>query len=421
MPVEQRVINYLTLLKETDSLDLPEEKQCTGRDKYLIYLIDNFDQQLKIVPELMVSHGELLHKVVISGRDDIDVRTLNTSLGRGLALVIEELINGGCADAVISSIPGSNYTYRQINSIVHTPSRITSDNIHLFKEQLLRKLETIGQHGFPSLEYLTQLDLNSVKLREDARKTLFIETLGKMKIPVLLPYGNTDRTHNGEIKAVNLLSLSTTAKVYSGIDPKGKRLAGYPYSVLSSGDEKAVYQMVECPDADDPTRAKLDVNGDSISDFSYSRKDLIPYYDPEANLAFAPPLLNKDEFAALLNKKGTASAENQPRQIVLTTGQYSVLVGNAEKNHVTGVSDQTKSFVWLHSRRYIDPFFFNPQCQTKGELIGTSLIPPMKVKELLPQKSNLKNPAGQGAKRDFYKGEKSTLKTPSSPDEYAAL
>ena len=91
--------------------------RCRDAARYRVYLIDSFSQAINLVPEVRTSHGELLMRLLNTGRDDIEVVVLNTSLSRGLARVIQDLVEGACVDAVVSSIPGSNYTYDQISSL----------------------------------------------------------------------------------------------------------------------------------------------------------------------------------------------------------------------------------------------------------------------------------------------------------------
>jgi hypothetical protein len=98
----------------------------------------------------------------------------------------------------------------------------------------------------PSAEWLEKIDVNLAKLRNDALKFLYIEALGRFNVPVILPYGNPDTLYKGQIKTVNLLSLASNACVYSALDQEGDRVEGFPYSPLSSGDERAVYNIVEC-------------------------------------------------------------------------------------------------------------------------------------------------------------------------------
>ena len=61
-----------------------------------VYLIDNFEQDLYLVPEVRTSHGDMLLRLLQAGRDDIQVRILNTSLSKRLALVIQDLLEGVC-------------------------------------------------------------------------------------------------------------------------------------------------------------------------------------------------------------------------------------------------------------------------------------------------------------------------------------
>lgn len=63
--------------------------------------IDDFEQNVDIVPEIRTSHGEMLSRLLQSGRNDIAVTTFNTALSKGLAQIIDQLRNGACIDAII--------------------------------------------------------------------------------------------------------------------------------------------------------------------------------------------------------------------------------------------------------------------------------------------------------------------------------
>lgn len=171
-------------------------------------MIDNFEQRVELIPEITTTHGEVVQKILVSGRSDIIVKTLNTSLSKGLALVLDDLMQGECADAVISSMPGSNYSYSQ-------------DNILNFQEELKRLLKKIAYNGFPSVTWLEQVDVNSSKLRNDAKMVAFADALGMFKIPFLIPYGNKDASYKNEVRSVNILSLVPNVRAYCASDKFG--------------------------------------------------------------------------------------------------------------------------------------------------------------------------------------------------------
>lgn len=382
LPVENRLIYSLA----NHDIDFNHrESPCKTQDKYTVYLIDNFDQMVKISAEITVSHGDLLQKILLSGRDDIDVHSLNTSLNRGLALVLDEMLRGKCVDAIISSIPGSNYSYSQASSILQQDITLSDDNLLDYLEPMRQTIRNIGLVGFPSTEYLTDLKVNSVKLRNDARKVVLMEAIGKFGVPVILPYGNIDYLDHGEVKMINILGLATNVRIFSGLDSQGRRLENYPYSPLSSGDAQAVHQITECPDHEDPTIANLDINDDGISDFQYKRTDIIPYYDEDANLSYTPSLISSLEYQRLKQDTPYNSHANSDLGYVVTTAQYLKLIKKPFIRLTTQTQQNLKknSLVWINSPKYGYDFAFNPQCQIRGQLIGTSLIPPTKVKEIL--------------------------------------
>lgn len=108
--------------------------------------------------------------MLLSGRSDIDVEEFNISLGRGLAGVFEEVVDGRCTDAVVSSIPGSNYTYRQVSSILANSIELDSENILEHRQELLDILMKIAVSVFPSVKWLQNVQVIPIKLREDASR-----------------------------------------------------------------------------------------------------------------------------------------------------------------------------------------------------------------------------------------------------------
>lgn len=248
------------------------DKTCKHACRYRVVLIDNFEHRFSLVPEVTTTHGEMLVKLLKSGRNDIEATILNTTLARGLATLIRELSGGACADAVISSIPGSNYTNSQVRSLLPGKPDLNPDTRLADREALKALLRQIAFKGYPSVAWMEQADINLVKLKEDARKFVFIEALARFNVRVILPYGNPDTPHKGRAKSVNLLSLADNALVYSGLDQAGRRVPDFPYSPLSSGDEVSVYTILECPHPSDPFKAVLDINQDGFFDYTFTRK-----------------------------------------------------------------------------------------------------------------------------------------------------
>jgi hypothetical protein len=376
--IEQQALRYIA---SAEFLSGGMDRNCSHTSGYVVYLIDNFDQEIPLVSELKTSHGELLLAILRSGRRDISVIQLNTSLLKGLSQVVMDLAGGSCADAVVSAIPGSNYSYSQMNSLLNNRSAISASNIQGYREELLQRLKNIAFHGFPSVDWLLHADVNPVKLREDARKIALIEALGQFNLPVFLPYGNDDRAYRGETRDINLLSLATNARVFSGLDAEGKRFVNYPYSPLSAGEEKAWFEVIECPDHDDATTAHLDINNDGYWDYSYLRQDFIAYFDMDGKRSFSPPLISTKQFDNILEKvRHTGELSNEP--VVLTAQQYRQLLAFCPGCNSLG-KEPLKEFIWLNSERYNEMYSFSPQCRKRGTISGSSLIPPSKLKELL--------------------------------------
>ncbi|MGD9252008.1 MAG: hypothetical protein PVG19_12315 [Desulfobacterales bacterium] len=374
------------IITSEDIYSLQEDCACPEDRKYRVYMIDNFEQGVELVPEVLTSHGEMLVKILMTGRNDIELITMNTALSKGLRQVLRDLIAGECVDAVVSSVPGSNYAYGQISTLLPGRPNIDSENILDYRDDLRNLLGDIAFGSLPSVEWLEKIDVNLAKLRNDARKFIYIEALGRFNVPVILPYGNPDTLYKGQIKTVNLLSLASNALAYSALDQKGDRVEGFPYSPLSSGDERAFYNIVECPHSDDPFKAVLDINNDGYSDYTYFRSDQIAYHDDHGELAFAPPVLKQHQFVQWL-----AKVENCPEclfnfEVVLTAAQYSEI----KWLYSIDMDIQTrKDYVWLNSSEHGPFYAFNPACWRRGTLIGTSLIPPCKLREILTPKNDL--------------------------------
>ncbi len=383
LPLEKSVLQQLL----NDTAVLAESRgKCNVPDKYTVYLIDNFDQTIPVVPGLQISHGELMYAMLVSGRNDIQVKTLNTTLNNGLATVLTDLLNGGCVDGVISSIPGSNYSYRQVSSLFPVHIDLNPENILDYRSDLREMMLSIAVQGFPSVDWLLRVDVNPVKLREDASKIFFIEKLGELGVPVLLPYGNIDGYHRGEERSINILSLSEFALIFSAKGNGGKPLPGFPSSPLSSGYEIAQYQVIECPDYDDALRVNVDVNNDGFYDFSYNRRGAIPYYDEDGSFSRSPPLATSEEFFEILREAADDGGYTFSQETVFTLAQYQQFVHTCPECAASSAPLELKDFVWFNSSKHGRTISFYSQCEQKSEISGTSLIPPMKIKELLPNK-----------------------------------
>lgn len=98
MQIEKKMLKYIA----SDSFGtFQADQRCRGQGRYRVYLIDDFEQDVDIVPEIRTSHGEMLSRLLQSGRNDIAVTTFNTALSKGLAQIIDQLRNGACIDAII--------------------------------------------------------------------------------------------------------------------------------------------------------------------------------------------------------------------------------------------------------------------------------------------------------------------------------
>jgi|GEM_PF-1404383 len=142
-----------------------EDRRCPDDWKYRVYMIDNFEQGVDLVPEVLTSHGEMLEKILRTGRDDIELVIMNTALSKGLKQVIRDLIEGECVDAVVSSVPGSNYTYGQISTLLPGRPTIDSGNILYYRSTLRHLLSDIAFGGFPSVEWLDRINGYSIAHR----------------------------------------------------------------------------------------------------------------------------------------------------------------------------------------------------------------------------------------------------------------
>ena len=86
--------NVWTHIVSDDFDTFQVDQRCHGQDRYRVYLIDNFEQRVDLVPEVLTSHGEMLARLLQTGRDDVAVRLLNTSLNKGLSQVLHDLVEG---------------------------------------------------------------------------------------------------------------------------------------------------------------------------------------------------------------------------------------------------------------------------------------------------------------------------------------
>lgn len=380
IPLERR------MLEKASNWDLSlvqEDRRCNYSERYKVYLIDNFRESIDLIHEIETSHGDVMMRMIRSGRNDIDVEVINSGLTRGLALVLQYLEEGGCADAIISSVPGSNYHYRQLDVFLDKPQPVKASNILRFRSQLRQRFLDIAFNGFPSFEWLFQLEANPSKVQNDARKIALIEAIGTFSIPVILPYGNVDTDFTGELREVNVLSLANNAKIFSALDKDGRPLEDYPTSPLQTGGARALYHLEECPNFQSPYHAVLDINEDRDFDYVFKRDDFLAYLDGSGKIRYAPALTYPDSFQLLLEN----IVESQDCSIfkgkVLTTEQYIQLIQLCSTKE-SGWQNYT--YHWIRSTVKPDVLSFNPTCRSRGTLYGTSLIPPNIVKKYLPEK-----------------------------------
>lgn len=379
-PLERRM---LATVAGWDLDQLQGDGRCEFPDRYKVYLIDNFREPLELIHEIDTSHGEVMVRMLRSGRNDIDVEVINTGLTKGLALVLQYIMEGGCADAVLSSVPGSNYYYRQLNVFLKKRQLVTASNILGYRDELRRRFLDIGLQGFPSADWLMALDANPSKVQNDARKIALIEAIGLFKIPVILPYGNVDTDHEGELREVNVLSLARNSKIFAALDHEGEPLDEYPSSPLQTGGGRALYHLQECPNPQSPYHAILDINEDSVFDYVFRRDDFLAYRDGGGELKYAPVLTSPESFKTLLDSIESSEDCSIFKGQVITSEQYGQLRGLCP----TGDSEwQNYTYHWIRSSEMNEVVSFDPTCRSRGTLYGTSLIPPNIVKQYLPEK-----------------------------------
>ena len=376
--IEKKILD--TLRDPSVAAALPN-LSCKSDTPWQVFLIDNFEQTVRIIPEITTSHGEMMEKMLRSGRDDIDIIVLDTALSKGLAMVLQRLLAGACVDAVVSSTPGSNYSYAQVGSLLPGPVALTPENILRYRDRLRTLLREIAFKGFPSVAWLERADVNSIKLKNDALKFVFIEALGRFHIPVFLPYGNLDTRHNGEIKAVNLLSLAPNARIYSALDQSGDRIPGYPYSPLGREDGQAVYNIVECPHPRDPYKAQIDINNDGVADYEFFRNGPLAYINETGHLSFAPPPISRQEFDRFSSNLSRTAGCGLEDSVVVTRDQFLALKQVCPETFTIVLRTP---YIWLNAFPGRPFFEFEAACRNRGQITGTSVIPPNKVKEWLP-------------------------------------
>lgn len=170
-------------------------------------------------------------------------------------------------------------------------------------------------------------------------------------------------------------------------------MPGFPYRPLSSGDETAVYDIVECPHPDDPFKAVLDINADGRQDYTFFRSGKIAYRNAQGVLAFAPPVIRQHVFVKWLARARTELGCRIDSEIVLTADQYRQLQRQCPASLEPEISHP---YIWLNAPDRGRFFEFRPACWSRGIISGTSVIPPHKLNELLPPKSGTKTQESRG-------------------------
>jgi hypothetical protein len=182
--------------------------------------------------------------------------------------------------------------------------------------------------------------------------------------------------------------LADNARIFSALDQYGNRVTGFPYCPLSSGEELAVYSIMECPHPGDPARACLDVNHDGAAEYTFVRTGPIPYHDVHGRPLSAPPILTESAFSEWVARLQDGAAWPVNAEMVLTAGQYRTLRRLCPDSSLPAASE---SYVWLNSTRHGRFYAFEAQCRKRGTIRGTSVIPPNKLKEMLPPKTMNEN------------------------------
>jgi len=93
-----------------------------------------------------------------------------------------------------------------------------------------------------------------------------------------------------------------------------------------------------------------------------------------------------------------AQIESRPEcrfsdEVVLTAAQFSEIKWLYYSEMDTQL---TKDYVWLNSPEHGSIYSFDPACWKRGTLIGTSVIPPNKLREMLQPKTDLSSSDGFG-------------------------
>ena len=108
---------------------------------------------------------------------------------------------------------------------------------------------------------------------------------------------------------------------------------------------------------------------------------------------FAPPVTPQHVFAEWHQRPARSTACRIDTQTVLTAGQYQALQHLCPAELTREV---TQTYVWLNAPGKAPVFEFTPACRNRGVNSGTSVIPPHKLKELLPPKRVRKSHATGG-------------------------
>jgi len=100
----------------------------------------------------------------------------------------------------------------------------------------------------------------------------------------------------------------------------------------------------------------------------------------------SPSFLSEDSFAELLEQMRSGWMMLIDEEMVLTRSQYIELWEQCVECSNLEPPEERKEVVWLNSSRYDGPYWFSPQCENRGTISGTSLIPPVKAREILLKK-----------------------------------
>jgi hypothetical protein len=266
------LINFTNIINASSSLNLLSEKKN-------LYIIDNFRQEIFKHNDIIITHGDLLKRITSTRNLNAKIIKVDSTLEIGLKRVIDDINNGYRVDGVISSIPGRNFSYVELENLFDYPiiinSKTLADQKKLIKERILSISDFCGDSQCSGRKFN-----KFYKVSIAATIIKRIEQITKNKIPIVVAYGNPDLDRYGNSRDVNILALANGVKAFAGGDENGNLLKDYPYSDLAGGVKRAIFEVRLIQDSLNGSFFGIDFNEDGKSEFILEKHDFkldVPY------------------------------------------------------------------------------------------------------------------------------------------------